>query len=218
MERKQGIYERYVKRILDIVCALAALIVFCWLYAILAILVRIKLGSPVLFTQPRPGKDEKIFKLYKFRSMTNEKDAQGQYLPEEQRMTKFGKLLRSSSLDELPELFLILKGDMSFIGPRPQPGFYAPYYHENEKVIFTVRGGLIPPDCLCGQPQCSWETQFEYEMYYARHVSFLLDLKILAYAFLILVRRLKHSYGADDRPMLNVYRADMVKEKEHDVP
>ena len=127
-------------------------------------------------------------------------------------------LLRSTSLDELPELFLILKGDMSFIGPRPQPGVYAPYYHENEKVIFTVRGGLIPPDCLCGQPQCSWETQFEYEMYYARHVSFLLDLKILAYAFLILARRLKHSYGADDRPMLNVYRADMVKEKEHDVP
>ena len=127
-----------------------------------------------------------------------------------------GALRKRGQLDELPELFLILKGDMSFIGPRPQPGFYAPYYHENEKVIFTVRGGLIPPDCLCGQPQCSWETQFEYEMYYAQHVSFLLDLKILACTFLILVRRLKHSYGADDRPMLNVYRADMAKGKEHD--
>ena len=183
---------------------------------LIGLLVLIFMGWPVLFSQERIGRGEKIFRLYKFRSMTNARGADGALLPEKQRLTRFGILLRSTSLDELPELFLILKGDMSFIGPRPQPKFYAPYYYEKEKVIFTVRGGLIPPDCLCGQPQCSWETQFEYEMYYAQHVSFLLDLKILAYTFVILARRLKHSYGADDRPMLNVYRADMAKGKEHD--
>lgn len=211
-------YGRFVKRGLDILLALAAIVVLLPLYVLIGLLVLAFMGWPVIFSQERIGRGEKTFRLYKFRSMTNARGADGALLPEKQRLPRFGVLLRSTSLDELPELFLILKGDMSFIGPRPQPGFYAPYYHENEKVIFTVRGGLIPPDCLCGQPQCSWETQFEYEMYYARHVSFLLDLKILAYAFLILVRRLKHSYGADDRPMLNVYRADMVKEKEHDVP
>lgn len=211
-------YGRFVKRGLDILLALAAIVVLLPLYVLIGLLVLVFMGWPVIFSQERIGRGEKTFRLYKFRSMTNARGADGALLPEKQRLTRFGILLRSTSLDELPELFLILRGDMSFIGPRPQPGFYAPYYHENEKVIFTVRGGLIPPDCLCGQPQCSWETQFEYEMYYARHVSFLLDLKILAYTFLILARRLKHSYGADDRPMLNVYRADMVKEKEHDVP
>lgn len=120
MERKPGIYERYIKRIFDIICALAAIIVFSWLYIIVAVLVRIKLGSPVLFKQPRPGKDEKIFNMYKFRSMTDERDNEGKPLPDEMRLTKFGKALRATSLDELPEAFNILKGDMSVIGPRPQ--------------------------------------------------------------------------------------------------
>ena len=209
-------YGRFGKRLLDILLALTAIVVLLPLYLLIGLLVLIFMGWPVIFSQERIGRGEKTFRLYKFRSMTNARGADGQLLPEKQRLTRFGILLRSTSLDELPELFLILKGDMSFIGPRPQPKFYAPYYYEKEKVIFTVRGGLIPPDCLCGQPQCSWETQFEYEMYYAQHVSFLLDLKILAYTFVILARRLKHSYGADDRPMLNVYRADMAKGKEHD--
>lgn len=209
-------YGRFGKRLLDILLALTAIVVLLPLYLLIGLLVLIFMGWPVIFSQERIGRGEKTFRLYKFRSMTNARGADGQLLPEKQRLTRFGILLRSTSLDELPELFLILKGDMSFIGPRPQPKFYVPYYYEKEKVIFTVRGGLIPPDCLCGQPQCSWETQFEYEMYYAQHVSFLLDLKILAYTFVILARRLKHSYGADDRPMLNVYRADMAKGKEHD--
>lgn len=209
-------YGRFGKRLLDILLALTAIVVLLPLYLLIGLLVLIFMGWPVIFSQERIGRGEKTFRLYKFRSMTNARGADGQLLPEKQRLTRFGILLRSTSLDELPELFLILKGDMSFIGPRPQPKFYAPYYYEKEKVIFTVRGGLIPPDCLCGQPQCSWETQFEYEMYYAQHVNFLLDLKILAYTFVILARRLKHSYGADDRPMLNVYRADMAKGKEHD--
>lgn len=114
--KRQGIYQRYIRRLLDIVCALAALIVFGWLYIILAVLVRVKLGSPVLYTQPRPGKDEKIFKLYKFRSMTDARDEQGSPLPDEVRLTKFGKALRSTSLDELPEAFNILKGDRGIIG------------------------------------------------------------------------------------------------------
>ena len=205
-------YGRFVKRGLDIFLALAAIVVLLPLYVLIGLLVLVFMGWPVIFSQERIGRGEKTFRLYKFRSMTNARGADGALLPEKQRLTRFGILLRSTSLDELPELFLILKGDMSFIGPRPQPGFYAPYYHENEKVIFTVRGGLIPPDCLCGQPQCIRQGENPPSC------ADLLDLKILAYTFLILVRRLKHSYGADDRPMLNVYRADMVKEKEHDVP
>lgn len=118
MVRKQGFYERYVKRILDIVCAVAALIAFSWLYIIIAVLVRVKLGSPVIFMQPRPGKNEKIFRLYKFRTMTDERDTNGNLLPDEVRLTRFGKLLRSTSLDELPELINILKGDMSVVGER----------------------------------------------------------------------------------------------------
>ena len=129
MEKKHipyGPYEKYFKRPIDICCALAALIVFSWLYVILAILVRVKLGSPVIFKQPRPGKDEKIFKMYKFRSMTNERDEDGNLLPDEVRLTKFGRLLRSTSLDELPELWNIFKGDMSIVGPRPLLVKYLP--------------------------------------------------------------------------------------------
>ena len=116
MQRKQGIYEKYIKRLFDIICALLAIVVFCWLYAIIAVLVRIKLGSPVLFKQPRPGKDEKIFYLYKFRTMTDERDENGNLLPDEVRLTKFGKWLRSTSMDELSEAFHILKGDRGIIG------------------------------------------------------------------------------------------------------
>ena len=125
-----GIYEKYFKRPFDIFCALMAILVFWWLYIIIAVLVRIKLGSPVLFTQPRPGKNEKIFKLYKFRTMTNECDDNGELLPDEVRLTRFGKWLRSTSLDELPEAFNILKGDMSVVGPRPLLVEYLPYYTE----------------------------------------------------------------------------------------
>lgn len=202
-------YKNVIKRGLDIVLSALAIIILSPLYLILSICVRIKMGSPVLFSQERIGKDEKIFRLYKYRSMTNEKDANGNLLPEKDRLTKFGIALRSTSLDELPELFMIFKGDMSFVGPRPQPKFYGPYYKEDERIAHTVRGGLIPPDSICKEVQCSWETQFQYEVYYADHVSFILDLKVIFCTFIILIKRLKHNYGADDRPMLNVYRADM---------
>ena len=142
--------------------------------------------------------------------MTNEKDENGELLPEKDRLTKFGIALRSTSLDELPELFSILKGDMSIIGPRPQPKFYLPYYEDEERIAHKVRGGLLPPDSLCGECQCDWETQFKYEKYYAENVSFLLDVKVIAYTFLILYKRMKNNYGADERPMLHQYRASKV--------
>ena len=135
MQRKQGIYEKYIKRLFDIICSLLAIIVFFWLYAIIAVLVRVKLGSPVLFKQPRPGKDEKIFYLYKFRTMTDERDENGNLLPDEVRLTKFGKWLRSTSMDELPEAFNILKGDMSFIGPRPWKVEYLSLYTPEQKLV-----------------------------------------------------------------------------------
>lgn len=179
MERKQGIYERYVKRILDIVCALAALIVFCWLYAILAILVRIKLGSPVLFTQPRPGKDEKIFKLYKFRSMTDARDENGNLLPDEVRLTSFGKALRATSLDELPEAINILRGDMSVIGPRPQLVRDMVFMTPEQRLRHTVRPGLSGLAQTRGRNAISWDGKLATDLEYIQHVTFLGDLKII---------------------------------------
>ena len=142
VEHKQGIYAKYIKRCFGFLCSLLFLILFCWLYAILAILVKTKLGSPVLFKQERPGKNEKIFKLYKFRTMTDERDENGNLLSDEVRLTKFGSFLRSTSLDELPELINILKGDMAFVGPRPLLVSYLPYYTEEEQLRHTVRPGL----------------------------------------------------------------------------
>ncbi len=179
MERKQGIYERYVKRILDIVCALAALIVFCWLYAILAILVRIKLGSPVLFTQPRPGKDEKIFKLYKFRSMTDARDENGNLLPDEVRLTSFGKALRATSLDELPEAINILRGDMSVIGPRPQLVRDMVFMTPEQRLRHTVRPGLSGLAQTRGRNAISWDGKLATDLEYIQNVTFLGDLKII---------------------------------------
>ena len=135
-------YAKYIKRFIDIILSLLVIVCFCWLYAIVAILVRIKLGSPVLFKQARPGKDEKIFNMYKFRTMTDARDANGELLPDEVRLTSFGSFLRKTSLDELPEFFNILKGDMSFIGPRPLLVKYLPYYNERERLRHSIRPGL----------------------------------------------------------------------------
>lgn len=173
------IYRKYVKRFLDILCALAALIVFCWLYAIIAILVRVKLGSPVLFKQDRPGKDGKIFKLCKFRTMTDERDAEGKLLPDEMRMTKFGTWLRSTSLDEIPEAFCILKGDMSVIGPRPLLVKYLPRYNKRQAHRHEVRPGLSGYAQVHGRNAVSWEEKFELDVWYVEHVCFKLDVKII---------------------------------------
>lgn len=175
----KGTYEKYIKRPLDILCALAALIVFCWLYLIIAILVRVKLGSPVIFKQPRPGKNEKIFNLYKFRSMTDARDENGELLPDEVRLTKFGKALRATSLDELPEAFNILKGDMSVIGPRPLLVEYLPRYNKEQHRRHEVRPGLSGYAQVNGRNTLTWEDKFAMDVWYVDHLSFLLDVKII---------------------------------------
>lgn len=142
MQRKQGIYEKYVKRILDVLFSMLFLILFWWLILVIALLVKIKLGSPVIFKQPRPGKNEKIFNMYKFRTMTDEKDSNGELLPDEMRLTSFGIFLRRTSCDELLEIFNILKGDMSFIGPRPLLVKYLERYNEEQHHRHDVRPGL----------------------------------------------------------------------------
>lgn len=171
-------YERYVKRLLDIIISLCGIIVLSPVYLILVILVKKKLGSPVLFTQERPGKDEKIFKLYKFRSMTDARDEKGNLLPDEKRLPPFGKKLRSTSLDELPELFNILKGEMSIIGPRPLLVKYLPLYNDFQKHRHDVRPGLTGLAQINGRNAITWEKKFEYDVEYVNKISFGLDLRI----------------------------------------
>lgn len=205
-------YARCIKRVLDFVLSLIAVIILSPIYLLLAILVRVKLGRPVFFTQERIGKGEKAFKLYKFRSMTDQHDEQGNLLPDEVRLTSFGKKLRSTSLDELPELFNIIKGEMSIIGPRPMPTAYLPYYKEEERIIHTVRGGLIPPDVLTLHSVFDWDEQFRNEVNYAKHVTFLTDLRILFSVFLILFKRNENQYGGQVRKPLSEVRKYMKEE------
>lgn len=172
-------YEKYFKRPFDLLCGFAALIVFCWLYIILAIMICIKLGSPILFTQERPGKNEKIFKLYKFRTMTDEKDENGKLLPDEMRLTRFGKMLRATSLDEIPEVFNIIKGDMSVVGPRPLLVKYLPLYSEEQKHRHDVRPGLSGHAQVNGRNSVSWEEKFKLDVEYVHNITFLGDLKII---------------------------------------
>ena len=174
-----GLYEKYFKRLVDIVCSLAAIILLSWLYIIVAVLVRIKLGSPVIFCQQRPGKDKKIFKLYKFRTMTDERDEKGELLPDEVRLTEFGKMLRASSLDELPELFNILKGDMSIIGPRPLLVSYLPWYTEEEKHRHDVRPGLSGLAQVNGRNFVDWDRRLQFDIEYVKKITFLGDVKII---------------------------------------
>lgn len=174
-----GPYEKYFKRPLDLICGLAAVIVFWWLYLLLAVLVRIKLGSPVLFTQERPGKDEKIFKLYKFRTMTDARDENGNLLPDEIRLTKFGKMLRATSLDELPEAFNIIKGEMSVIGPRPLLVEYLPRYNDEQKHRHDVRPGLSGLAQVNGRNSITWEEKFKYDVEYTKRITFWGDMKII---------------------------------------
>lgn len=172
-------YARYIKRWLDFILSLIAIIILSPVLLIVALLVRIKLGSPVIFKQKRPGLHEKIFTLYKFRTMTDEKDKDGNLLPDDQRLTKFGKLLRSTSLDELPELFNILKGDMSIVGPRPLLVKYLPLYNEHQKHRHDVRPGFTGWAQCNGRNAISWEEKFDLDVYYVKHLTFILDLSVI---------------------------------------
>lgn len=186
---KKGVYEKYIKRPQDMLCALLALIVLSPILFITAFLVRVKLGSPVIFKQERPGLNEKIFTLYKFRTMTDERDSEGNLLPDEVRLTRFGKLLRSTSLDELPELLNILFGDIAVIGPRPLLVEYLPRYNEEQRRRHEVRPGLSGLAQVNGRNAISWEDKFKYDVQYVDHVTFIGDWKIILQTVLNVIKR-----------------------------
>lgn len=184
MRRKQWVYERYIKRILDVILSLLAIVALWWLYVLVAVMVRIKLGNPVIFKQPRPGMmggdgQERIFDMYKFRTMTDARDDDGKLLPDEDRLSAFGKWLRSTSLDELPEVFNILKGDMSIIGPRPQLVRDMVFMDERTRFRHTVRPGLSGLAQVKGRNAITWEEKFEWDLKYVDHVSLETDVRIL---------------------------------------
>ena len=186
---KGGIYRRYFKRPMDFVLALCAIIVLSPVFLIVALLVKINLGSPVIFKQQRPGLNEKIFTLYKFRTMTDERDENGELLPDSVRLTRFGKFLRSTSLDELPELFNILKGDMSFIGPRPLLVQYLPLYNDYQKRRHGMRPGLSGLAQVSGRNSLSWEEKFNLDVEYVNNVNFIEDLRILILTIIKVLKR-----------------------------
>ena len=206
-------YKCFIKRLLDIILSGLGMIILMPVYFGVTLYVLLFMGFPILYCQERIGKGEKPFKLYKFRSMTNKKNKDGNLLPESERLTKAGILLRNSSLDELPELWSIFIGKMSIVGPRPMPTYYASYFKDNERKRHTVRGGLIPPDSLSGKVVTTYEEQFEYECYYADNISLSLDIKVILKTFRILFKRVEDDYGTCERPHLNVERKDMVIKK-----
>lgn len=192
-----GPYEKYIKRPLGCFLAILALVVLSPILGITALLVRIKLGAPVLFTQERPGKDEKVFKLYKFRTMTDERDENGNLLPDDMRLTRFGRLLRSTSLDELPELVNILRGDMAIIGPRPLLTEYLPYYTEEEAHRHDVRPGLTGLAQVNGRNAISWDKKLAYDVEYVDRITFLVDAKILLQTVVKTVKRSDIQVGSE---------------------
>lgn len=198
---KKGIYRRFLKRPMDFILSLMAIIVLSPVLIIVAILVRLKLGSPVLFKQNRPGLNEKIFTMYKFRTMTDEKDENGELLPDSVRLTKFGRMLRSTSLDELPELFNILKGDMSIVGPRPLAVQYLPYYTETERMRHFVRPGLSGLAQINGRNTATWEERFNYDVKYVNEITFLGDFKIIFQTVLKAIQRSDIGERGVDAPM-----------------
>lgn len=184
-------YDRVVKRVIDMLLSAIALLVLLPIFFILAVLVRVKLGSPVYFSQERPGRDEKVFRMYKFRSMTDRRDEHGELLPDEERLTHFGAMLRATSLDELPELWNIFKGDMSIVGPRPLLVKYLPRYNERQRRRHQVRPGLTGWAQVNGRNAISWEQKFEYDVEYVERESFWFDIKIL----LMTVGKVLHRSG-----------------------
>ncbi len=232
MQRKHNLYRNHIKRLLDIIFSLIAIIVLCWLFAILAILVRACLGKPVLFTQDRPGKDEKIFKLYKFRTMKDPVEVKtGRKLSDEerlliikeegldavtsdeQRLTTLGRFLRAASIDELPELINVIKGDMSIVGPRPLAVIYLPFYNEQEKHRHDVLPGLTGLAQVNGRNVISWEKRFEYDLEYVDNVSFMGDLKIILKTIMVVFKHSDVAQGEQQPEPFHVVRQREWDEK-----
>ena len=207
-----GPYERFIKRPLDCLLSSLALIVLSPIMGITALLVRSKLGSPVLFSQERPGKGEKLFKIYKFRTMTDARDADGNLLPDADRLTRFGKILRSTSLDELPELFNIARGDMAIVGPRPLLTQYLPYYRPEERERHAIRPGLTGYAQIHGRNFLMWDERVALDVEYAKHITFIGDLKIILKT---VEKVIKRSDVAEKRipPLDQVRREEMEKTK-----
>ena len=199
-------YQKYFKRLFDIVLSLIAIIVLSPIMLITAILVRVNLGSPVIFKQARPGKDEKIFNMYKFRSMNSKTDENGQLLSDDLRLTKFGKMLRSTSLDELPELINIIKGDMSIVGPRPLAVIYLSYYNERERKRHCIRPGLTGLAQVSGRNAISWDEKFEYDVNYAQRISIAMDVKIIVKTLFIVLGRKNVGLGSITLESFHVIR------------
>lgn len=189
LEKKKGFYESYIKRPIDLFFSLFVLIVFSPFFLVIALLVKIKLGSPVFFKQKRPGLHERIFTMYKFRTMTDEKDENGNLLPDHLRLTKFGKLLRSTSLDELPELINIIKNEMSFIGPRPLLIKYLPYFKENERIRAVVKPGITGLAQISGRNALNWSDRFALDIDYVSHLSFKMDVFIIFKTIFAVMRK-----------------------------
>ena len=221
MEQKKGFYQRYLKRFFDIVLSGGVMLVFCWVYAIVAVLVRIKLGAPVLFSQQRPGKidpktgKERIFKMYKFRSMTDARDENGELLPDEIRLTSFGKKLRATSLDELPELWNILKGDMSIVGPRPLLPKDVSCMDRFQHRRHTVRPGLTGLAQCCGRNSLNWDTKLATDVEYVEKLSLAMDVQIFFKTIFKVLKRenVEFDEGADiDLKDWNELKARKAKE------
>ena len=213
-----GAYEKYFKRLLDFILSILALIALSPVFLITSILVRVNLGSPILFKQARPGKNEKIFNLYKFRSMSDQKDSNGNLLPDDIRLTSFGKKLRSTSLDELPELINIFKGDMSFVGPRPLLVRYLPWYTEEEHCRHSVRPGLTGWAQVNGRDYLTWEQTFAYDLEYINKVSFVFDLIIILKTIKKVIKKTDISDatqgGIDSEGKTTHYALDIERKKE----
>lgn len=204
--RRIVVYQSGIKRLLDIIISATALILLSPLFIILSIFVYATMGSPILFRQKRVGKDKKVFEMMKFRSMISKKDANGELLPDRDRLTKTGDFLRKTSLDEIPELLNVLKGDMSIVGPRPLLVEYLPYYTQRENLRFQARGGLIPPDALYGSVTPTWDNQLEFEAEYVEKLSFRNDVKIVLKTFGLLFKRVESDFGQYERESLSTER------------
>lgn len=227
LQRKRKLYEKYIKRLLDIICSLLAIVVFSWLYITVAIVVRIKLGKPVFFKQPRPGMidpktgRERIFDIYKFRSMTDERGPDGELLPDEQRLPQFGKMLRATSLDELPEAFNILKGDMSVIGPRPQLVKDMVFMSDEQRMRHTAKPGLSGLAQVMGRNAIAWEDKLNWDLKYIEKISFLSDVKIVWMTFKKVFIRKKMTESSAELDVTDDYgdallKAGRVSQAEYD--